>query len=101
MSNLNGKWNMVVKTYMGDMRTLLEAAVEDGKLSGQCTDVASGAVAPLDDTVLDGNKFSYSITIKTAVGVMTNRLTCELVGDEIHGKSANAMGEFEVIGTRA
>ncbi|MDO4573226.1 MAG: hypothetical protein Q4C13_07645 [Clostridia bacterium] len=101
MSKLNGKWNLVVHTYMGDMRSLLEIAVEDGKLRGQCTDSSNGATAVLEDGVAEGDKFSYSITIKTAVGEMTNKLSGELVGDELRGKSANAMGEFDFDATRA
>ncbi len=100
MNKLNGTWNMVLHTYMGDMRSTLEARVEDGKLLGTATDGSNGAVAALEKGTVDGDKFSYEITIKTAVGEMTNQLFGKLTGDELHGKSKNAMGEFDFVATR-
>lgn len=100
MSELNGKWNIVVHTYMGDMRSILDVQVNGNTLVGTCTDASNGAVAALDDGRIEGNAFSYSITIKTAVGEMTNHLTGELVDGMLRGKSANAMGEFDFDGTR-
>ena len=100
MSKLNGTWNIVLHTYMGDMRSILNATVEGDTLTGTVTDASNGAVAPVDNGKVDGEKFSYQVTIKTAVGEMTNTLAGELVGDMLKGKSSNAMGEFEFDATR-
>ena len=48
----------------------------------------------------ENGEFSYDLTIKTAVGEMTNHLTGKVDGDVITGKSANPMGEFDVTGRR-
>lgn len=101
MSKLNGTWNIVMHTYMGDMRSTLVATVEGDVLTGTVTDGSNGAVAPVVNGKVDGNKFSYELTIKTAVGEMTNNLVGELVGDVLKGTSSNAMGTFEFEAVRA
>ncbi len=96
MSKLNGSWKITMHTYMGDMRSTLNATVEGNVLTGTVTDAANGAVAPVVNGVVDGNKYSYELTIKTAVGEMTNKLEGVLGDDDvIHGTSSNAMGSFE------
>lgn len=96
MSKLNGSWKITMHTYMGDMRSTLYCTVEGDKLVGHCIDAANGAQAPLDNGVVNGNKYEYDLTIKTAVGEMTNHLVGELGEDDvIHGTSSNAMGSFE------
>ena len=44
--------------------------------------------------------FSFEITIKTAVGEMTNQLSGTFDGEKITGVSKNAMGEFQFDGVR-
>ena len=95
MSKLNGTWNITVHTFMGDMRSILKAQVEGDAITGTVTDAANGACSPIENGKVDGDKFSYQVTIKTAVGEMTNTLTGEVAGDALKGKSANAMGEFD------
>ena len=46
-------------------------------------------------------KNTNKMTIKTAVGEMTNHLTGTFDGEKLTGKSANAMGEFEFDAVRA
>lgn len=100
MSKLNGTWNITVHTFMGDMRSILNATVEGGVITGTVTDASNGACSPIENGKVDGDQFSYQVTIKTAVGEMTNKLTGELVGDVLKGKSTNAMGEFDFDATR-
>ena len=100
MSKLNGTWNITVHTFMGDMRSILNATVEGDVITGTVTDASNGACAPVVNGRVDGDKFSYQVTIKTAVGEMTNTLTGELVGGVLKGKSANGMGEFDFEATR-
>ena len=96
MSKLNGSWKITLHTYMGDMRSTLYATVEGDKLVGTCKDASNGAVAPLENGIVDGNKYQYDLTIKTAVGEMTNHLVGELGEDDIiRGTSTNPMGTFE------
>ena len=96
MSKLNGSWKMTVHTYMGDMRSTLYFTVEGDKLTGYGTDAANGARGEIVNGVVNGNKYEYDMTIKTAVGEMTNHLVGELGEDDvIHGTSGNPMGSFD------
>ena len=97
---MEGKWDLVVHTFMGDMTTHMEYHVEGNVLTGTAEDGANGAVAPIENGKFENGAFSYTLTIKTAVGEMTNTLSGKVEGDKLTGKSANAMGEFEVTGTR-
>lgn len=96
MSKLNGSWKITVHTYMGDMRSTGYFTVEGDKITGECKDAGNGAVAPLANGVVNGNKYEYDLTIKTPVGEMTNHLVGELGDDDvIRGTSSNPMGSFD------
>lgn len=97
---MEGKWKLVVHTYMGDMTSNMEYHVEGTTLTGTGEDAANGAVAQIENGKFENGEFSYDLTIKTAVGEMTNHLSGKVEGDAITGKSKNAMGEFDVTGTR-
>ena len=97
---MEGKWEFTVHTFMGDMKSIMEFAVADGVLTGTGTDASNGACAPVDNGKFDGTNFSYTITIKTPVGEMTNELNGVVDGDSITGKSKNGMGEFDLTGVR-
>ena len=92
---MEGKWNFTVHTFMGDMRSVYELTVSGDKIEGTCTDASNGATAPVDNGTFDGTNFSWDMTIKTAVGEMTNHLSGRIEGDKLVGKSSNPMGEFD------
>ncbi len=98
---MDGKWEFTVHTFMGDMRSHMEFKVDGDVLTGTGTDASNGAVAPVDNGKFDGTNFSYTLTIKTAVGEMTNEIHGTVDGDKITGKSKNGMGEFDLDGVRA
>lgn len=97
---MDGKWEFTVHTYMGDMKSIMEFKVADGVLTGTGTDGSNGATAEIVNGKFDGTNFSYQITIKTNVGEMTNNLEGVVEGDQVTGKSSNAMGSFDVTGVR-
>ena len=97
---MEGKWDLVVHTYMGDMTSHCDYKVEGTALTGTVEDAANGAVAAIEDGKFENGAFSYMVTIKTAVGEMTNELSGTVDGDALKGRSKNAMGEFEVDGKR-
>ena len=101
MSKLNGTWHMVISTYMGEQRSTVELQADGTTLNGQVIDAGTGNSSPLFDGEVDGDKFSYKVTLKLPIGELTFEMTGELVGEELKGKSANPMGEFEFTGTRA
>ncbi|MBR2738997.1 MAG: hypothetical protein IKD88_09835 [Lachnospiraceae bacterium] len=98
---MEGKWVFTVHTYMGDMRSNMEFQVEGNVLTGTGEDASNGAVAPLENGRFENGEFCYDLTIKTAVGEMTNHISGKLEGDRITGKSKNPMGEFDLDGERA
>lgn len=88
MSKLNGSWKITLHTYMGDMRSTGYFTVEGDKLVGTCKDAANGAVGTIENGVVNGSTYEYDLTIKTAVGEMTNHLVGTLGEDDvIHGTS--------------
>ena len=97
---LNGKWDLVVHTYMGDMTTHMTFEQDGEKLTGTAEDAANGAVAAVENGVIKDGAFSYTVTIKTAVGEMTNELSGTVNGDTLTGTSKNPMGSFDVTGTK-
>ena len=98
---MEGKWNFTVHTFMGDMRSVYDLKVVGDKIEGTATDASNGATAPVENGTFDGTNFSWDMTIKTAVGEMTNHLSGTIDGDKLVGKSANAMGEFEFDAVKA
>ena len=101
MSKLTGTWNIVLHTYMGDMRSQLCAVAEGGKLTGTVTDGANGATAEISNGKVDGNKFSYDLTIRAVIGELTNHLEGELVDDNtLKGTSEHPMGKFDFEASR-
>ena len=97
---MEGKWDLVVHTYMGDMTSHMEFKVDGNVLTGTGEDAANGAVANIENGCFENGAFRYTLTIKTAVGEMTNELSGTVDGDTLTGKSKNAMGEFDVTGKR-
>ena len=97
---MEGKWELTVHTYMGDMVSFAEYVVEGDVLKGTVTDKSNGAKAEIVDGKFDGTNFSYELTIKTPIGEMKNELSGTVDGDSISGKSKNGMGEFDLTGVR-
>ena len=102
MSKLNGSWLITVHTYMGDMRATHNYTVEGSTLTGYAIDASNGARGEITGGVVEGARFAYDMTIKTAVGEMTNHLSGELGEDDtLRGQSSNPMGSFDFDGVRA
>ena len=97
---MDGKWEFTVHTFMGDMRSHMEFKVDGDVLTGTGIDASNGACAEIQNGKFDGTNFSYTLTIKTAVGEMTNEINGVLDGDNVTGKSKNPMGEFDLTGVR-
>ena len=97
---MEGKWVMTVHTYMGDMASNCEHKVDGEVLTGTVEDAANGAVAQIENGTFKDGAYSYDVTIKTAVGEMTNHLSGKLVDGKLVGKSANPMGEFDADAVR-
>ena len=96
MSELAGKWNVVVHTYMGDQFSNHELTVDGDVLTGVITDGGNGNQAEIKNGKVEGNKFSYTFQIKIPIGEMEFKMEGELTEEgTLKGQSSNAMGSFE------
>lgn len=101
MSNVAGKWDMVVHTFLGDQFAIHEFIVNGDVLTGKVTDKGNGAQSEITDGKVDGDKFEYEFKIKIPIGNLKFHMTGEYVADgTIKGISKNAMGKFNFEATR-
>jgi hypothetical protein len=99
MANVDGSWNTVAKTPMGDQQATLNVQSSGDGFTG----TYSGALGSTEikDGTVDGDKLSWSLDITVP---MPMTLTCEATveGDSINGTvTAGAFGSFPLSGTRA
>ena len=55
---MEGKWELTVHTYMGDMRSHMEYHVEGNVLTGTGEDASNGAVAQIENGRFENGEFS-------------------------------------------
>jgi hypothetical protein len=99
MADVDGNWNTVVNSPMGDQAATLSVASSGDSFTG----TYSGAMGTTEiaDGKVDGNTLSWSLDISVP---MPMTLTCEATvdGDSISGTvTAGAFGSFPLTGTRA
>ena len=99
MANVDGNWNVTVKTPMGAQEGVLtvvsDGATFTGGLNGELGEVA------IDGGSVDGDTISWTMTISKP---MTLEVTCTATidGDALEGKvDTGAFGAFGLTGTRA
>jgi hypothetical protein len=93
-TGLNGKWDVTLKTQMGDLPVSAELAESAGKVTGSLV----GPMGPVDVTgTLDGNAIKLDFTAKTPQGDIPISMSGELNGDAIvNGKAdVGGMGQAE------
>ncbi len=97
--SIDGKWNIVVKSPMGDQKSLLTFKQEGNVLTG--TAEAQGQSQPIKDGKIDGDKISWSVSITTPMP-MTLEFSGTFAGDTMSGNvKAGAFGSFPWSGVRA
>jgi hypothetical protein len=99
MADLNGKWDTVVKSPMGDQASTLDITVSGDSFTG----TSSGAQGSAD--IYDGKVAGDTLTWKMDMKVpmpMTLEGTATVDGDTIAGSvKAGAFGTFPLSGKRA
>lgn len=92
-TGLSGKWDVTLKTQMGDVPATAEFTEVSGTLSGTLT----GPVGPMDISgTFDGSAVKISFTAKTPNGDMPVTMTGDVSGDTIAGKAEfGGMGNGE------
>lgn len=93
-----GKWNVTIKTPMGDKAGVLILAVDGTTLTGSLSD-ADHQVA-ISNGKVEGNSLSWSASLKKPMA-MTFKFTATVDVDRISGIAKHFLGKAEFSGTRA
>lgn len=99
MANVDGSWNCVIKSPLGDQQSTMTVATSGESFTG----TMSGAMGSLDieDGRVDGDQIGWKMNIKVP---MPMTLDCQATvdGDTMTGSAgAGAFGSFPLTGTRA
>lgn len=98
MANVDGSWETVTKSPMGDQTATLTVNSSGDSFTG--TQSGAMGTTEIKNGKVDGNKLSWQIDMTIP---MPMTLTCEATvnGDSINGTvTAGAFGSFPMSGTR-
>ena len=96
--SVDGTWNVVVKSPMGDQPSTLTLKAEGGALTGTAS--AQGNTNPIANGKVDGDAVSWSNSITTPFP-MTLEFSGKVDGDSLSGSvKAGSFGSFPFAGTR-
>ena len=97
--SVDGNWNIVVASPMGDQPSTLSLKAEGGALTG--TQGAQGQSSPIANGKVDGDTVTWANSI-TQPFPMTLEFTGTVVGDTLNGNvKAGSFGSFPFKGSRA
>lgn len=99
MSQVDGSYDCVTKSPMGDQKSVFTVNSDGGSFTGQ----NAGAMGSLDveNGKVDGNKLTWKMDMKVPMP-MTLEGEATVSGDAINGKvNAGAFGALALTGTRA
>jgi hypothetical protein len=98
-TSVNGKWDVIVKTQMGDLPVTADLTETAGKVSGTLV----GPAGPVEVTgTIEGATLKLSFTAPTPQGDIPITMTGDVNGDAIAGKAEfGGMGQAEWTAKRA
>ena len=94
----HGKWNITIKTPMGDKSGVLDLVVEGASLSGSLSD--GDHFATFSGGAVVGNKLTWSAKIAKPMR-MSFKFTAIVDADHIRGEAKYLLGTAPFSGTRA
>ncbi|MEA3151442.1 MAG: zinc protease [Gammaproteobacteria bacterium] len=95
---IQGKWNITIKTPMGDKAGVLELVVDGATLSGSLSD--GEHFAAISDGKVDGNRLTWSARITKPMR-LSFKFTAAVDADRIEGSAKYLLGTASFRGTRA
>ena len=95
---VQGKWNITIKTPMGDKSGVLDLTTDGTSLMGSLSD--GDHYAAISDGKIDGNKLSWSAMITKPMR-MKFKFTATVEADRISGAAKHLLGSATFTGTRA
>src|ERR1700733_1157733 len=98
MDMVEGKWNITIKTPMGDKSGVLELKTTGTVLTGSLSNGEHHAA--ISDGKVEGNKLSWTAKITTPMR-MTFKFTATVEADRISGAAKHLLGKAAFTGSRA
>ncbi len=99
MSEVNGSWDTVIDTPMGQQKPVLTLQTDGGKLTG--TMAGAQGTVDIKDGAVDGNKATWNVEI-TSPMPMTLGFSITVDGDALNGNvKLGSFGNASISGTRA
>jgi hypothetical protein len=95
---VQGKWNITIKTPMGDKSGVLDLRTDGTALTGSLS--SDEYQAAISDGKVDGNKLSWSAKITKPMR-MSFKFTATVEADRISGAAKHLLGKATFTGTRA
>ncbi len=97
MSGIAGKWNITLKTPMGDRSGVLELQTDGSALTGSMSDAEHQAA--ISDGRVSGNQLSWSARITQPMN-MKFKFSAVVDADRISGTAKHFLGKASFTGTR-
>jgi hypothetical protein len=98
MSGAHGRWNVTIKTPMGDRSGVLELLVEGNTLTGSLSDGEHHTA--ISDGRVDGARLSWSAKIQKPMR-LSFKFNAVVDADRISGSAKYMLGSATFTGTRA
>jgi hypothetical protein len=99
MANVDGNWNTVTKSPMGDQQATLSVQSNGDSFTG--TFAGGLGTTEIKDGKVNGDTLSFPLDI-TVPMPMTLQVEATVDGDNLNGTvTAGAFGSFPITGTRA
>jgi hypothetical protein len=95
---VEGRWNITIKTPMGDRTGVLDLKTEGSALTGSMSD--ADHYAAISDGKVQGNQLSWSAKITKPMR-MSLKFTATVEADHISGAAKHLLGKATFTGTRA
>ena len=95
---VEGRWNITIKTPMGEKSGVLDFKTEGSALTGSMSD--ADHYAAISDGKVQGNQLSWSAKITKPMR-MSLKFTATVEADHISGAAKHLLGKATFTGTRA
>ena len=95
---VEGRWNITIKTPMGEKSGVLDLKTEGSALTGSMSD--ADHYADISDGKVQGNQLSWSAKITKPMR-MSLKFTATVEADHISGAAKHLLGKATFTGTRA
>ena len=97
-SSVLGQWKLTVETPNGTTNPILTVNAADAGYSG--TYVGPRGSFELKEIKVEGNTFSFPLTITIPIGKMDFQYTGKVEGDTVSGSIGNPQGTIPFVGVR-